>query len=447
MRGIPALKTPLPMIPGADITGEIVALGDAVRRRASPSASGWRCSPVATRWNDGRDPARRAVRTDRRRPALTAAGAGRGRRSIRRPACRPPMPPRYRMLHARGRLQAGETGADPRRQRRRRHLLRPACQGRRAEVVAVTVRGRKAAKLKALGADHVIDSSHRHYVDFVVDTYGKPRTRGVGGGVDVCVNYYGRRHLGRVLPRGAARRADPDLRRHRRLRSEDRHPLHLVVRAHHHRLERLARRGPPEAAGPDRRRRAGAGDRPGGRHGRDAARRCATCTSAGCSARSCLGSVRDHEVTKSRQVFRRRRAARQDRADRAGGFQPRRARPPMPRWMPNATRWRAGWWRGGYRPGDRDRPDWRSTAASCWLRISGSCGPGWWRCRSATSWAEVIAHIAADARLRRCSTMPRGADLVPGGRRRSRWTGRTIAELLRPRAVRDDRAGGRAAWR
>src|SRR5437763_2534733 len=32
LRGIPGLKTPLPMIPGADIAGEIVALGDAVDR-------------------------------------------------------------------------------------------------------------------------------------------------------------------------------------------------------------------------------------------------------------------------------------------------------------------------------------------------------------------------------------------------------------------------------
>src|SRR5437764_14252598 len=30
LRGIPGLKTPLPMIPGADISGEILALGSAV---------------------------------------------------------------------------------------------------------------------------------------------------------------------------------------------------------------------------------------------------------------------------------------------------------------------------------------------------------------------------------------------------------------------------------
>src|SRR6267378_2576351 len=32
LRGIPGLKTPLPMIPGADIAGEIVELGAAVNR-------------------------------------------------------------------------------------------------------------------------------------------------------------------------------------------------------------------------------------------------------------------------------------------------------------------------------------------------------------------------------------------------------------------------------
>src|SRR5258708_30425659 len=32
LRGIPGLKTPLPMIPGADIAGEILAVGADVRR-------------------------------------------------------------------------------------------------------------------------------------------------------------------------------------------------------------------------------------------------------------------------------------------------------------------------------------------------------------------------------------------------------------------------------
>src|SRR5215212_7582836 len=36
LRGIPGLKTPLPMIPGADIAGEIAALGADVDRRWKP---------------------------------------------------------------------------------------------------------------------------------------------------------------------------------------------------------------------------------------------------------------------------------------------------------------------------------------------------------------------------------------------------------------------------
>ena len=40
LRGIPGLKTPLPMIPGADIAGEIVELGAAVEQAAGRSAIG-----------------------------------------------------------------------------------------------------------------------------------------------------------------------------------------------------------------------------------------------------------------------------------------------------------------------------------------------------------------------------------------------------------------------
>ena len=48
----------------------------------------------------------------------------------------------------------------------------------------------KAARLKELGADHVIDTEQQNYVAEIHRLYGKPRTRG-GGGVDVIINYTG----------------------------------------------------------------------------------------------------------------------------------------------------------------------------------------------------------------------------------------------------------------
>ena len=58
------------------------------------------------------------------------------------------------------------------------------------EVIACASSAWKVAKLKELGADHVIDTSAQNYVAEIHRLYGKPRTRG-GGGVDVIVNYTG----------------------------------------------------------------------------------------------------------------------------------------------------------------------------------------------------------------------------------------------------------------
>jgi alcohol dehydrogenase len=193
MRGIPGLRTPLPMIPGADVSGvietvcpeaEAAGLHVGMRVGVNPSQPdgmmgetkrGGLCEFIA-------------VRPEFLLPVPDAV-------SDRDAACLPTAyATAYRMLHARGQLQAGE-----------RVLILGASGGvgtcciqlakaAGAEVVAVTSSEEKGRALKALGADHVVDASRETFVDFVWQTYGKPRTRGQGGGVDICVNYSGGDH-------------------------------------------------------------------------------------------------------------------------------------------------------------------------------------------------------------------------------------------------------------
>lgn len=218
MRGIPGLKTPLPMIPGADLSGEIVALGEGV------DGARWRVGQhVAIQPNRPEGMMGETLRGGMcelvvvPEPYLIAVPGGVSHEAA---ACLPTAyGTAYRMLHTRGNIQAGE-----------KILILGASGGvgtcciqlakaAGCEVVAVTSSAEKAEKLRALGADHAIDTSREDFVRWVVDHYGKPRTRGEGGGVDVCVNYTGgdtwapafrtvRKH-GRILTCGATAGYDP----------------------------------------------------------------------------------------------------------------------------------------------------------------------------------------------------------------------------------------------
>ncbi len=219
LRGIPGLRTPMPMIPGADVSGEIVELGAEVD---------------GSRWKLGD---RVAVIPNRKPSGMMGE-------TLRGGACEliaiPPewllpipdkvshvqaacLPTAYgaaiRMMYTRGQVTAGE-----------KVLILGASGGvgtccvqlaklAGCHVVAVTSASDKAEKLGALGADHVIDTSRANYVEEVVKTYGKPRTYEGGGGVDVVVNYSGGaswtecfrtlRLRGRLLTCGATAGYDP----------------------------------------------------------------------------------------------------------------------------------------------------------------------------------------------------------------------------------------------
>lgn len=60
-----------------------------------------------------------------------------------------------------------------------------------AEVVAAVGGPEKAERMRALGADHVIDYRETDFAQWVKEHYGKPSRRSYEGGVDVVVNYTG----------------------------------------------------------------------------------------------------------------------------------------------------------------------------------------------------------------------------------------------------------------
>jgi alcohol dehydrogenase len=189
LRGIPGLKTPLPMTPGADIAGEIVALGAEVDRAK------WKIGDRVTvipNQDEGmigetlRGGASEYFATGERYllplpPEVSFVDA----------AC---LPVAYgcalRMMETRAELKPGE-----------KVLILSAAGGvgvccvqlakaAGCEVVACASSADRADRLKSIGADHVIDTSTQNYVAEIHRLYGKPRTRG-GGGVDVIVNYTG----------------------------------------------------------------------------------------------------------------------------------------------------------------------------------------------------------------------------------------------------------------
>jgi alcohol dehydrogenase len=60
-----------------------------------------------------------------------------------------------------------------------------------AEVIACAGSADKLARLKALGADHVIDYKETNFSTWAMEKYGKPQRRSYEGGVDVVINFTG----------------------------------------------------------------------------------------------------------------------------------------------------------------------------------------------------------------------------------------------------------------
>lgn len=189
LRGIPGLKTPLPMIPGADIAGEIVELGAEVDRgrwKVGDRVTVVPNQPTGMMGETKRGGCSDLIAVDQQfvLPIPDAV-------SYVEAAC---LPVAYgtalRMIETRGKLQPGEKvlilGASG--------GVGTCCvqlaKGIGCEVIACASSNWKIERLKELGAEHAIDTSRQSYVAEIHRLYGKPRTRG-GGGVDVVINYTG----------------------------------------------------------------------------------------------------------------------------------------------------------------------------------------------------------------------------------------------------------------
>jgi alcohol dehydrogenase len=217
IRGMPGIALDLPVVPGNDLAGEIAELGSAV--------TGWApgdrvlLNPVypgrglmGEMLDGGLAETCRAHRSQliRLPDAVSFADAA-------------ALPVAYgtahRMMVTIGRVRAGE-----------RVLILGASGGvgtccvmlakqLGCEVVACAAGPEKAARLRALGADHVIDYAAVDFMREVWRLFGKPNRRVAEGGVDVVVNYTGGetwvkslrvlRKGGRLLCCGATAGFDP----------------------------------------------------------------------------------------------------------------------------------------------------------------------------------------------------------------------------------------------
>jgi alcohol dehydrogenase len=219
-RGMPGIRIAMPAIMGLDVAGEIAAIG--------PGVSGWKIGDRVVG-----DPINRvegglvgetvhgglAEYCRLRAHQLVPVPDG---VSFEQAAA---LPCAYgtarRMMFTNGHLAAGE-----------KVLVLGASGGvgvccvqlakaAGATVIAATSTEEKAARLRALGADHTVNYAERDFVQQIYDLYGKPARRGAGSdrGVDVVVNYTGgdtwTRSLrvlkvgGRLLTCGATAGYDP----------------------------------------------------------------------------------------------------------------------------------------------------------------------------------------------------------------------------------------------
>ena len=191
-RGMPGIKVPMPCIPGLDVAGEIVAVG--------PGVDGW--SVGARVLVDPINRVEGGLMGETIHGGLAELCRARAHQLIRIPegisyAQAAALPVAYgtalRMMYTNGGVKAGETV-----------LILGASGGVGvccvmlaklvgAAVVACAGSDAKAARLTALGADHVINYLERDFVEAAHALYGKPNRRGPGRtrGVDVVVNYTG----------------------------------------------------------------------------------------------------------------------------------------------------------------------------------------------------------------------------------------------------------------
>ena len=191
-RGMPGIRIAMPAIMGLDVAGEIAAIG--------PGVTGWQIGDRVVG-----DPINRVeggLVGETVHGGLAEYCRLRAHQLVRIPERvsfeqAAALPCAYgtarRMMHTNGHIAVGE-----------KVLILGASGGvgvccvqlakfAGATVIAATSSEDKAARLRALGADHIVNYAEQDFVQEVYRLYGKPARRGKGSdqGVDVVVNYTG----------------------------------------------------------------------------------------------------------------------------------------------------------------------------------------------------------------------------------------------------------------
>jgi alcohol dehydrogenase len=189
VRGMPGIKVPLPVIIGIDMAGEIVQIG--------PGVAGWKAGDrvLVNPVNRTRGLMGEMLDGGMAEYCLVAADqlvAMPPAVSFEEAAALPvAYGTAHRMLITHATVNKGE-----------RVLVLGASGGvgtgcvmlaklLGAEVIACASSEEKLTRLKALGADEVVDYSKVDWSKWAIEKYGKPQRRSYDGGVDVVINFTG----------------------------------------------------------------------------------------------------------------------------------------------------------------------------------------------------------------------------------------------------------------
>jgi alcohol dehydrogenase len=188
-RGMPGIKVPLPVIPGLDIAGEVAALGDDVsdmtigaRVLVDPI---WPGIGLMGEMRDGGLAEYCVASAGQLIPIPQGV-------SLAEAAATPvAYGTAHRMLTTNGAVQPGETvlvlGASGGVGTASVMIAKTAG----ATVIAAASSDEKLARLRELGADHLINYTAGDFVREIHARYGRPQRRTYDGGVDMVVNYTG----------------------------------------------------------------------------------------------------------------------------------------------------------------------------------------------------------------------------------------------------------------
>lgn len=188
---IPGIKTPLPMIPGGDISGEVVGFGPRTEVPGFTVGSRVMVNPLVPGKGVFGETVRGGACELITVPAENLVAIPDGVSYEDAAALPIAYGTAYRMMMTRAQVKAGD-----------KVLILGATGGVGvccvqiakligAEVAACTSSTAKAEMLRALGADHVINTSEEDFVEVTKKIWGKPRVFDDGGGADIVINYVG----------------------------------------------------------------------------------------------------------------------------------------------------------------------------------------------------------------------------------------------------------------